>query len=102
MILGSSSLPTDDGDYQSSRQTPTPIKQWQRSAAIAVFQNKPITGSVVGSGRSFLEIHTHAKHQLTRWNELITGGTNTEYIGKARVDAIFRGEVLTDQIDVER
>ena len=102
MILGCPSLPRDDSDYQPSMQTPTPIKQWQRSAAIAVFQNKPITGTVIGSDWSFLEIHTHAKHQLTRWDELITGGTHTEYVGKARVDTIFRGQVLPDQIDVER
>jgi len=102
MILWSSSLPTDDGDYQPSIQTPVPIKQWQRSAAIEEFQNKPITGRVIGSGRSFLEIHTYAKHQLTRWNELVTRSTNTEYVGKARVDTIFRGQVLTDQVDVKR
>ena len=102
MILGCPSLPRDDSDYQPSMQTPTPIKQWQRSAAIEVFQNKPITGSVIDSGRSLLEIHTHAKHQLTWWNELITGGTNTEYVSKARVDTILGGQVLPDQIDVER
>ena len=45
------------------------------------------------------EIDADASHQLARWNELITRGAHTEHVGKARIDAVFIGQVLADQLD---
>ena len=45
------------------------------------------------------EIDADASHQLTRWDELVTRGAHTKYVGKARVNAILVGQILANQLD---
>ena len=50
-------------------------------------------------GGQFSEIDAYSSHQLTRWDELITGGAHAKYVGEARIDAVLIRQVPTDQLD---